>query len=115
MTQMGLILKYKPGMPNTWITQRNNELFGRVVKIKRGGRYLYYYYSGLLEDVEYIRLAKGCYFIKADRSILDSFIYIDDVDIINATLDITDNSLYTGKQYFRIQYKDLEVNNLATN
>ena len=109
----GYLIRYKNSMSSTWITQRNNELFGRVVKIKRAGREIYYYYAGVLENVKYVRLSKGCYFIVADKTFLRNFAYVDDVDFIEATLNISEDSLYTAKEFFQFQYQGIEVNNLG--
>lgn len=102
----GIILLYN-NLSQTDIVNINYKLFGRVAKVKNKTKTGLYYYPGLLENNFIYKLANGCYFIKGRFNVTDNRIIS-----INATVNISHNSLYTPKQYFKESFKAEMVNNL---
>jgi hypothetical protein len=90
------------------ITKLNNELFGRVVKVKRKNKIYHYYYNGLLENYKILKLGKGCYFINTTDLSFD----INLITSIPCNLEIDIKQLQTVKEIIRNKYKDIEVINL---
>ena len=91
------------------LVKKHNEFLGRVVKVKRGGRIHHYYYSGILDDMPFLKLSNGCYFLPLPENV--GLITPGDGPIV-AELDIEKRKLKTGAQYFLEKYKGIKVNNL---
>ena len=53
----GYIFSFGNDLTPSETVQRHNELFGRVAKVKRGGKTHYYYYPGVLHDIKFFKLA----------------------------------------------------------
>ena len=84
--------------------QTNNALFGKITTIKRGGYSNKYFYKGLLDNIKYIKLSKGCYFLteKVDES--------TEYKQIPCTLDIDIDKLNTAREYWKKFIDNNEIN-----
>ncbi len=115
MMATGIIITYKISRAQD-ITKLTNELFGRVVTIKRDGTKHLYYYSGLFEGVNYIKLSNGCYFISVSEEFYSNSTFVEShINTLNVYkvngLEI--DGLTTPEEYFAIYYRNHEVNNLG--
>ena len=104
----GIILTYNTNVPAE-ITAINNQLFGRVVKIRRNNRLFLYYYQGILHEIPYFKLSNGSYFITNESNI---DIRQLDINTFKANVDIGKNNLITAQEYFRNKYRNKRVRNL---
>lgn len=67
----GFILSYKDYLTRKDITLISYYLFGRIVsRINRNKEIQKYYYPGLFENTQYIKITNGCYFIE---KIIDNY------------------------------------------
>ena len=104
----GIILTYNTNIPSE-ITNINNKLFGRVVKIRRNNNLFLYYYDGILHNINYFKLSNGSYFISNRDNLNCDWLKIN---IYKATISIKQKQLITARQYFRNKYLDQKVRNL---
>jgi len=105
----GIIFTFGDLSPSE-LVKKHNEVLGRVVKVKRGGTTHYYYYAGLLDNIPFLKISNGCYFLpNVDKNELS----IPRKYIIEADLEINKKDLKTGAQYFLEKYKGVKVNNLG--
>lgn len=105
----GIILTYNVKVGYDF-TMLNNDLFGRVAKVKsrKKDKTYHYYYPGLLAGQSIFKLSNGCYFIKGYFTSQDTR-----VRIIKCTVDLPEDVFYTPEDYFREHYKNVEVVNLG--
>lgn len=87
----------------------HNQFLGRVVKVKRGGLVHHYYYAGILDDMPFLKISNGCYFLPTPDNIE---IMSPGKTPLKVDIDIKESDLKTGAQYFLEKYKDIKVNNL---
>ncbi len=107
----GYLLTYNTNIPLE-ITNLNNKLFGRVVKVRRNNRLFLYYYSGLFNNIYYYKLTNGCYFITIDNNLYRQLSNIEDIRLITATVSVGQEQLITASNYFRSKYPTETVRNL---
>lgn len=94
------------------MTDLNNNFIGRVVRVKRGNTIFHYYYSGLLDNISYIKLSNGCYFIGNQYCGRELITNLNHITIWDAELEVKPDELYTAREYFRKKYNNIRVANL---
>lgn len=108
----GVILFYKDGLTKTEITTLSNDINGRVSRITYMGEKVNYYYPGILDDIKYSKLKEGAYFIKADDDTIDciSSELGDRIKLMIADLEISDDDLYTAREFWNMKVECLGWN-----
>ncbi|OYT15311.1 MAG: hypothetical protein B7C24_13685 [Bacteroidetes bacterium 4572_77] len=106
----GYLLNYRTNLSALEMTKLNSSLFGRVINTTKNNRKRYYFYSGLLDSIRYIKICKGCYFIE-NRSDND-FDIPSEIKVRECNLNITEDILQTPRELFREKYTNIRVVNL---
>jgi len=105
----GILLSYKHNLSRNDITNINYFLFGKVLTKKAKK----YYYPGLLNDVKYVKMGNGCYFIgQPVYTLANVLLNNDNVIIYTCSLDILDSALLTAREIKSKQYNGVFVKNL---
>lgn len=76
------------------VTKINHYLFGKIVKVK-GKKY---YYKGILDNIKYAQITKGCYFVTTSTLRSDYF-KIYEVDI-----NLNEEDLHTAREIWRTKF-----------
>lgn len=89
----GIILILTPDNKRD-LTELNHKLFGRISKMNDS----YYYYSGLFEDIPYLKLAQACYFVP-NKKVTD--FNLSNLKLINSNISCTISDFITAKEYWK--------------
>jgi len=105
----GYILSYNNNLSSHEIVKINNYLLGRVCKVKRHNIVFNYYYPGLFDNILFLKLSNGCYFIEKQPNL----VFPGMVNIFDAEIDeLLPEQMITGREYFQIKYNNERVKNL---
>jgi len=98
----GYIITYESDKTTTI----NHKLFGKITSVKSGDGIKNYYYPGVLNDIQFFRLSKGCIFSEKHPGNLEGLLRIRDCDLY-----VDEDELYTALQYWKGKFREIEVKN----
>jgi hypothetical protein len=85
------------------LSQLNHGLLGRIIRVPQKHKGIVsYYYQGVFDDLEFLRLKEGCYFVKGDRVVMSAVkeFVLDSAIVVRADVDLSFEDLVTGREFW---------------